>query len=260
MGPAICFLVVMMVAVMVPAGAAPVRVAVYTDGGAMEPYITAAADVATSAGMTVERVKAADIVAGALARADVIVFPGGTGNGQARSLGESGAAAVVEFVAGGGGAIGICAGGYLLAEGYNADTRRIELINARLFDLDHWARGTARVGIQPLGPGAPAGEIAIHFENAPIFEPGGLGERLPAYTALARFTTDPAGTPADRPSIVGQDAIIAAPHGRGRVVLFGPHPELTSGLAPLLVGALRWAAGHGPADPDWNTVLALAEP
>eukprot|EP00658_Telonema_sp_P-2_P009776 TRINITY_DN13630_c0_g1_i1.p1 TRINITY_DN13630_c0_g1~~TRINITY_DN13630_c0_g1_i1.p1 ORF type:complete len:149 (-),score=13.34 TRINITY_DN13630_c0_g1_i1:467-913(-) len=44
---------------------------------------------------------------------DVMIFPGGTAADQARTLHEAGCKAVTEFVQGGGGFVGICAGAYL---------------------------------------------------------------------------------------------------------------------------------------------------
>jgi hypothetical protein len=232
----------------------PLRVAIYADEGAMEPYISKAAEAAESAGMTVSRVKAADIVGGALADRDVIVFPGGTGNGQAKSLGEGGSDAVRTFAMKGGGVIGVCAGGYLLAEGYNEGTNRLELINARLWDLDNWERGEGFVTIRPLGSD-DAELLKIRFENAPVFEPGQKGLELPPYVSLAKFATDVVPDPEGRESMAGHDAIIAAPYHDGRVVMFGPHPELTPGLEHLFQSALRWAGGEGDDTPTWDSVL-----
>jgi hypothetical protein len=234
--------------------AEPIRVAIYADEGAMEPYISKAAEAAEAAGMIVSRVKAADIVAGVLEKQDVIVFPGGTGNGLARSLGEEASPIVRAFAADGGGVIGVCAGGYLLAEGYNEGTNRLELINARLWDLDNWERGEGTVQIQRTDE--PDNEsIRIRFENAPVFEPGTKGLNLPPYVSLARFVSDVVAQPEGRESMAGHDAIIAAPFGEGRVVLFGPHPELTPGLEPLFQSALIWAAGEGESTPSWDSVL-----
>lgn len=233
------------------------RVAIYADEGAMEPYIAATGEVAASAGMEVTRVTAADLASGALSHQDVIVFPGGTGNGQARSLGEEGAAAVRGFAEAGGGVIGICAGGYLLVEGYNEDTRRIELIAARLWDLSNWARGTGMVDVR-AGEGAEP--LRMHFENGAVFERTEGLAALPPYAPLAEFASDVVPEPEGRESMAGKDAIIAAPFGEGRVVLFGPHPELTPGLEDLLVNALRWAAGEGEAEPSLGGVLGLGGP
>jgi hypothetical protein len=55
--------------------------------------------------------------------------------------------------------------------------------------------------------------------------------------------------------MAGHDAIIAAPYHDGRVVMFGPHPELTPGLEHLFQSALRWAGGEGDDTPTWDSVL-----
>jgi len=232
----------------------PLRIAIYADAGAMEPYITKAADAATSAGMAVSRVTAQDIVEGVLSAQDAIVFPGGTGGGLARSLGAAASPIVREFVAGGGGVIGICAGGYLLSDGYSEDTNRLELINAGRWDSDNWARGEGFVEIQPTGSDE-AKPLRIRFENAPVFVPSKKGLDLPPYVSLATFRTDLTAEPVNRESIVGKDAIIAAPYGKGRVVLFGPHPELTPGLEQHYQNALRWVAGEGDGVISWRSVL-----
>ena len=44
---------------------------------------------------------------------DVIIFPGGSGNGQAEAIGPAGIAALRKFVAAGGGYIGTCGGAFL---------------------------------------------------------------------------------------------------------------------------------------------------
>src|SRR5690606_15231024 len=89
----------------------------------------------------------------------------------------------------------------------------------------------------------------------PVFEPGKKGLDLPPYVPLAIFVSDVVAEPQGRESMVGHDAIIAAPYHKGRVVLFGPHPELTPGLEPLFQSALKWAAGEGTAEPGWEAVL-----
>ncbi len=218
----------------------PLRVAVYSDAGAMEPYITAAETTVRSENVPCERILAEDVRGGDLDDFDVVIFPGGSGNGLAESLGEDGGAAVTEFVRDGGGVIGLCAGGYLCAIGYNEKTSRVELINARVWDLDNWARGE---GIAEVKLDESEEPVRLHFENAPVFEPG-IRDDLPPYVSLGRFVSDPAGEPPGRDSIAGRDAIVASSFGEGRVVLFGPHPELTSGQGHLLPNAVQWAAGR----------------
>lgn len=222
------------------ASRAPIRAAVYADSGAQEPYIGAAQKAVADGGVACDRLMRADVTPENLANYDVVIFPGGTGNGLAKGLGPDGCAIVQNYVRDGGGAIGICAGGYLLAEGYNEHTNKIELVNARLWDLDNWERGEGTVDLEFPKSGDRA---TLRYENAPVFEPAGRSD-MPPYEVVARFTTDPAGQPRNRQSIAGKDAIVAAPFGKGRAVLFGPHPELTPGQEGLLQDAVKWVTGR----------------
>jgi hypothetical protein len=45
--------------------------------------------------------------------------------------------------------------------------------------------------------------------------------------------------------MAGRDAVVAAPLGEGRLVVFGPHPELSPGVEHWLQNAVRWSAGEG---------------
>jgi len=57
---------------------------------------------------------------------DILVFPGGTANGQQSSIGPNGAKLVKEFVKQGGGYVGICAGSYLGSIGQKVGLSLIE--------------------------------------------------------------------------------------------------------------------------------------
>jgi glutamine amidotransferase-like uncharacterized protein len=208
------------------------------------------------ADFALRRVTADEIRNGdALARLDVLVLPGGTGGGQGKALGVDGGRRVTEFTAAGGGVIAICAGGYLVVEGWNAETRAIELINAQTFDDAHWARGEAFITVEIVDGDTTAAARpdasttrTMWFENGPIFVPRGLKEQ-PAYAPLVRYVSDLAAPGAPTGMMRGRDAIIAAPFGRGRVVAFGPHAELSPGLHHWLANAVRWAAGRRPLEP-----------
>ncbi|MCH2149974.1 MAG: succinylglutamate desuccinylase/aspartoacylase family protein, partial [Phycisphaerales bacterium] len=64
-------------------------------------------------GCRVDRIGPRDVRAGCLDQFDVVVFPGGSGSGQGKAIGERGREAVRSFVDGGGAYIGVCAGAYL---------------------------------------------------------------------------------------------------------------------------------------------------
>lgn len=63
-----------------------------------------------------------------------MMFPGGGGTTQAKSLQQAGCAQVERFVARGGGYVGTCAGAFLAARGYNTETAWLEIVNAQIID------------------------------------------------------------------------------------------------------------------------------
>ena len=64
-------------------------------------------------GYTLTNMSAADVGMLSAETYDVVVFPGGSGNGQATAVGENGLAALRSFVDGGNGYIGTCGGAFL---------------------------------------------------------------------------------------------------------------------------------------------------
>ncbi|CAN5291933.1 BPL-N domain-containing protein [soil metagenome] len=184
------------------------------------------------------RVTGAELRAGALADLDVLIAPGGTGSGEAKALGVEGGNKVVEFVKSGKGFIGICAGGYLMVEGWTPETKAIELLNAETFDDEHWARGEGMVTVKVEDSETTH---TMWFENGPIFAPLKM-EGVPAYTPLVKYVTDMAAKDAPTGMMAGRDAVAASTLGEGRVVGFGPHPELSPEVNYWLPNAIRWAA------------------
>ena len=185
---------------------------------------------------------------------DVIIFPGGTGSGQGRALTVDGAKQISEYTRNGGGVIAICAGGYLVAEGYSDETRAIELVNAKLWDGENWERGESFIKVATVANGDSNSTHTMWFENGPIFVPAGRDD-LPAYTPLVRYVTDMSAPDAPSDMMKGRDAIIAAPFGKGRVIVFGPHPELSPEVNHWLVNAVHWAAGNGDEEGNAASVL-----
>ncbi len=229
------------------------RVAVYVDAGAgasREDVITA---LATDPAIAVTRLKAADIREGRLAGFDVVIQPGGSGSRQGGTLGEAGREAIRQFVAGGGGYVGFCAGAYLATNDYDWSLR---LIDARVLDRKHWARGKGPVEVRlsPAGRamlGAEGEMVTVHYAQGPLLARREWPDReVPAYESLGLFASEIAEKGAPSGIMVGTTAIARAAFGRGRVFCFSPHPELTEGLAGFVPRAVRWAAGAGdPAAP-----------
>ncbi len=225
-----------------------VRVAIYDDLGAtasatrnMERVLGDYEQVIT------RRVSSLDVQAGALSQFDVVLHPGGSGSGQARSLGELGRAKELAFVREGGGYLGVCAGAYLAACNYDWS---LALIDAKTVDTKngHWRRGRAQLeieltstGLSLFGERAPV--LEIKYANGPIFAPGERAE-IPDYETLAIYRGEVAENGTSKGVMPGTPALIRGPFGEGRAVAFSPHPEASVSLQSFIRDAVLWAAGR----------------
>ncbi len=207
-----------------------------------------------AADVLLRRVAPADIREGALDQFDTVIFPGGSGSGQAKGLREAGRQAVRRFVRRGGGYVGVCAGAYLATANYDWS---LALLAADSIDRKHWRRGkgTVRMALTPAGRTRfgreDAGPLDIHFHNGPILAPADR-EDLPDYTVLARYRTGIGKGEADPAVMVDTPAVASGAFGQGRVLVFSPHPDMTEGLHDLLVRAVRWTAGRRRAGRAWR--------
>jgi glutamine amidotransferase-like uncharacterized protein len=221
----------------------PIRVALYADQGVTTKSLPEVVNaLPKSENFEVTKVRAEGIRDGALAGYDVLICPGGSGSGEAESLGEAGRNQVRTFVKRGGGYVGICAGAYLASIEYPWS---LGILNAHVLDRAHWDRGEGDVNlkISPAGRqglGADTDGCTIHYENGPLLGPG-QHKDMQDYELLASYDSEmtqnaPPGT------MKGTAAIARGKFGNGRVVCFSPHAEKTPGRAPFLQSAVRWAA------------------
>jgi predicted deacylase len=223
-----------------------VRVALYDAEGTGGPGVPRAhAQVGGAPHTTVVRVCPEDVRGGALDAFDVVVFTGGSGSRQGRALGEVGRDRVREFVRGGGGFVGVCAGAYLALSDFGWS---LGLLDARTVS-PKWRRGRGVVEIAPTPAGRtaldlPEGAIKIRYGNGPVFQPFGSLD-VPDYEVWARYRTELAEGGAPRGIMIDSPAIAAGAYGAGRVVVLGPHPEQTKGLETVLPRAVRWSGSGG---------------
>jgi hypothetical protein len=189
---------------------------------------------------------AADIRDGALDRIDVLLVPGGSGSKQADELEEKGREAIRAFVRRGGGYVGFCAGAYLASAQYSWS---LHLLDAKVIDREHWARGTGSVKIKLNGAGRDllgSSEIVdIYYGQGPLLGPADSPD-IPDFEALAWYETEIAKNGAPSGVMKGTVAVARAPFGKGRVFCFSPHPESTDGLDYFVERAVEWAAGLRP--------------
>ena len=183
-----------------------------------------------------------EIRGGALTNYDVIIFGGGSGSKEAEGIGETGRDAVKEFVANGGGYIGICAGAYLATSGYPWS---LGLVNARTVS-PKWQRGRTLVKLELTAPGhdilgARAGEFDCRYANGPIVAPDNK-TNLPPFETLAYYRSEVSSNGAPVGVMINSPAIFSGQYKSGRVVCVSPHPEQTEGLYDMVPNAVAWVA------------------
>jgi len=159
-------------------------------------------------------------------RYSIFFVPGGSATDIASGIGENRLRTIAEFVANGGGYIGVCAGSYLPIKGYNTETSWLEIVNASVSVLNP---GEGIVTIRVEDPNCSVmlgfnGEFNIRYYNGPPLEPGGLysstlGLPTPYPSTAAKFVSGVSS------SLIGKTAILYTTYGSGKIVLFSPHPE-----------------------------------
>jgi hypothetical protein len=244
------------------------RIALYGSGGS--PYNHAA--ILARAGHGIGFVFPQDIEAGALQGFDAFVMPGGgylAMAGQLAPLGAAGCRAIREYVESGGMYIGSCAGAYdaaTVSDRFRAAwpaQAELRLLEDRVWndaedDDDLRSPGIGELVCEtadadhPVMAGLPRRFPITHY-NGPFFDgPHALALVVgvgASFTAAEEFFGEPAAERLiDQAITVGAANIAAGGRGRGRVVLFGSHPEFgrtlslddETGAARLLLNAVSW--------------------
>ena len=174
--------------------------------------------------------------------AKAIIFTGGSGSGQSKTIGEAGVKKVHDFVESGGGYVGICAGAYLACEGFSWG---LKVLDAKTVS-SKWKRGegTVKLEFTPKGQeilGFKPGEHDIRYANGPIYCAANI-EAIPDFEPLAHFRTELSENGSPKGVMVNAPAMVAAQFGKGRVLCSSPHPEQTAGMESWIVNAVLWAA------------------
>ena len=226
-----------------------VRIAVYDHSGGEATGPKNLAKILTPEnGFQMQTIAPEQIQSGGLAGFDVLVMPGGSGSKQSQMLKESGRNAVREFVDQGGGYVGICAGSYLASSHYSWS---LDLINTKVWDRAHWARGTGMVKLELTPVGKQALDLesstqSVYYGQGPLLVPGDDPD-LPAYEVLAKYRTEIVANGAIEGVMRDTHAIVRSSFGEGRVVCFSPHPERAGGPYQMIIRGVRWAA---PSETD----------
>ena len=195
----------------------------------------------------VTRIPAAQMGTIDLKQFDVVVFSGGSGSQQSKSIGEAGLKNVRAFVRGGGGYCGICAGAYLACSNFSWG---LGILNAGTVS-NKWMRGRGFVDLEVTVDGRPLlgdvnGMFKVRYANGPIIKPGARAD-IPAYRPLTLFRSELAENGTPKGVMVNSPAQAVGTFGSGRVFISSPHPENTPGLEHLIPRGILWAAGEDEA-------------
>jgi glutamine amidotransferase-like uncharacterized protein len=232
-------------------GANAIQVAVFdgeTGRQAMDPDLERA--LSSDPRLQPCMVSAAEIRSGQLVKFHVVVVPGGSAKAKASALGPNGKRAMVEFVRQGGGYIGICAGAFLASAGRDDYlgmlgtplVSRERLVSDRGM-ISISSRG-GKVAIELNAAGRDildnsSGLLDVQFAGGPVFEDRPNSDTV----VLAYYRTEVCEHEFQRGTMLGTPAIVAAKFGDGRVIAFGPHPEMAPSRERLLVQAI-WATSR----------------
>jgi hypothetical protein len=220
----------------------PIRVAVYAGPGTRKGMRHLLAELQQLPHSTIVPVGPEEIKAGALKDFNVVLFPGGSSTRQGESLGDVDRRQVREFIEGGGGYVGICAGAYLATANW---PRSLGILDANNRS-SRWkqGRGVVRMEFTSEGReilGTSQDWCDVRYHNGPLLVPALLDD-LPDFHSLAVFRSEVAEGGASKGVMVGSPAIVAGQFGKGRVLCFSPHPDQTKGLEELVRNGVRWAA------------------
>lgn len=220
-----------------------VEVALYAGKGTSSSIKNVERALASDERLRVTKIDVDEIRAGRLANFDVLVHRGGSGGGQGRALGDDGRSEIRKFVEQGGGYIGVCAGAYLATCDYDWS---LDILDARVVDREHWARGFGQVDIALTQAGrsrlkVDEDRLSIYYHQGPLLAPANNPE-IDDYEPLATFDGEIAKNGAPSGVMPGTTAIAAGRHGAGSVICFSPHPEKTTEHEELLVKSVWLAA------------------
>jgi glutamine amidotransferase-like uncharacterized protein len=173
----------------------------------------------------------------------VLIMPGGSGSKQAAFLEETGREIIRQFVRNGGGYVGICAGAYLATNDYSWS---LGLVNARVVDRKHWARGGGEVTLTLTSEGRntlshESEQIQCDYNQGPLLAPADKAD-LPPFEPLAVYATEIARKGAPTGVMIGTTAIARTTFGAGRVICYSPHPERADGPNHLISHGIKWVA------------------
>jgi glutamine amidotransferase-like uncharacterized protein len=193
-------------------------------------------------------ISASKIVSDEILQYDAIVFPGGGGRSETRSLGEKGIDRVKDLVKSKGIAVvGICAGAYIMSNTPNYPCFAFTGYKAIDIEHDHRGHGLAKFSLTKAGeklfPELKGREISYcqYYEGPVLVSAEDEIQTNELATMLSDVHTVE-GTPANMTN--NRPFVVSAEVGKGKVASFVGHPECTPGMRWMLPRMVRWATDN----------------
>lgn len=234
------------------------RAVVYAGPGTWRDSIIALRSLLSWMGIESGETDGAGIRNRSLAGAQLLCVPGGNMFEYAGDLGDAGVQAVRDFVAAGGGYVGVCGGAYFSATSVVWQGRRLAMQSLGLFD------GASQGPLDAIAPYPECTmcevQITDHTHAITREEPAAEWI-LYCYGPSLNPTSESTATILARYGATKAPAALAVTYGSGRAFLIGTHPEIEEdddrdGTAdseafddrgsdwPLLRTAILWCVGN----------------
>lgn len=196
--------------------------------------------------MKLHLVDGADVRAGALEGLDLLVMPGGSSKKEYQSLKDEGMEKVRAFIRNGGGYLGTCAGCFLAVD-RDSDPVNGKRMHVVPYTYKDCPQGTIFVKHKLTDEGKRALGMtnenwSVRFHGGTVMFPSTNAIEGAKFETWAKYVSD-----ADRNKPVteknrmsGYDAIVGGTYGKGRVVVFGSHPEYYVSTVRLVDEAIQW--------------------
>jgi len=220
-----------------PPGALPLArpcLSLFTGDASAYPYFAYYSLSLARLGLAYGAADGRAIAAGALDDANLFVIPGGFATwGFDQAEGAPGADARVRaFLAGGGGAVGSCGGAFYLSAGRPGWTRSVDAVPRYTHEYLSTGVGLVSVDLAPsrLTLGCPS-TMEIPYYHGPVYEDVPAPAQVLGRFRDLRFSgrlgiENPLDPELFEREMRGRPAVIESHGGRGRAVLFSPHPEM----------------------------------
>lgn len=191
---------------------------------------------------------------------DLLAMPGGNDyitSYDGNTIASIDATAIKNFISGGKGYLGICAGAFAGAK-YTENCYYGWGVAPNVNCKQPYAEVTTTIKITPAGKQilGQDGTVTTLYWNGPAMTASGNAIILATYDGITSSTGQVI-------ILNGMAAIVADYYGKGRSVLMGPHPELDPKSPDIIANLIVWAANIPPISgvtPPLDEIIPPANP